>query len=511
MKIGKSGKVILTEDNELVTLGDRDVSDDEIRVDEAGPDTVSEPAREIPVAYDVDVIVAGGGISGVFAAIAAGRLGAKTLLIDRFGSIGGNMGPGMFVGGSLDGYVFGKDVPEVTTTEDDSDPDEALVVNDPAICGGFAGIPREFVDLFGYYGGGRPPYRPMHYMRDSQTAPRTAIEMLEEAGVEILVSAFVSDPIMEGDRVVGLLYEGKGGRRAARAKVVIDATGEADVARRAGAPAIYPRESYNNWDSHSPAGLGIWAVIGGVDVERFDAYAKEAKELYQIERREVPGIGEMAIIGHPPVYYGKLLYREEGLLGTRVQVMRPHQRIDASNAKHIAKMEIEVRKYLFDAAQGLKANVPGYENSYLMLVAPYLAVRGGPCIEGEYTLTWKDCLEGRRFGDVVYLYGETRAFHRSRIKYGEPRWADMPYRVMVPKKIDGLLAVGRAASGVPDTLLRNRMAVMHMGQVCGAAAALSVRESCLPRDLKVHTLQEYLVDQGFYLGNRARLRELKIS
>ena len=78
MKIGKTGKVILTEDNELITLDGREVSDDEIRVDEAGPDTVKEPAREIPVAWDVDVIVAGGGISGVFAAIAAGRLRCST-------------------------------------------------------------------------------------------------------------------------------------------------------------------------------------------------------------------------------------------------------------------------------------------------------------------------------------------------------------------------------------------------------------------------------------------------
>ncbi len=502
---------MMNEEEQLQSHDGREMSDDEIRVDEAGPERITEPAREIPVSYDVDVIVAGGGISGIFAAIAAGRMGAKTLLIDRFGTIGGNMGPGMFVGGSLDGYVFSKNEPDRTPNPDGSPRKEQLIVKDPAVCGGFTGIPHEFVEYYGYHGGGRPPYRPMHYMRDSLIASHTAMEMLEEAGVDILVSAYVSDPIMEGNRVAGLFYEGKGGRHAARAKVVIDATGEADVARRAGAPAIYPKETYNKWDSHSPAGMGIWAVIAGIDAERFDAYIEKVETPYELEKRDVPGIGKMAIIGHPPNYYGKILYRDEGLLGTRVQVMRPHQRIDASNAKHIAKMEVEVRKYLFDSAHALKANVPGYENSYLMMVSPYLAVRGGPCIEGEYTLTWEDCMEGKRFDDVTYVYGETRAFHRTRMKYGEPRWTDVPYRVMVPKKIDGLLAVGRAASGVPDTLLRNRMGVMHMGQACGTAAALCAKNDCTPRDLDVHSLQERLIDDGFYLGNRARLRELKIS
>ncbi len=502
---------MLNEEEQLQSDDGREISDDEIRVDEAGPDRIKEPSREIPVAYDVDVIVAGGGISGVFAAIAAGRMGAKTMLIDRFGMIGGNMGPGMFVGGSLDGYVFSKSEPDRTPNPDGSPRKEQLIVKDPAVCGGFTGIPHEFVELYGFYGGGRPPYRPMHYMRDSLIASHTAMEMLEEARVDILVSAYVSDPIMEGNRVAGVFYEGKGGRHAARAKVVIDATGEADVARRAGAPAIYPKETYNKWDSHSPAGMGIWAVIAGIDAQRFDAYIEKVETPYQLEKRDVPGIGIMAIIGHPPNYYGKILYRDEGLLGTRVQVMRPHQRIDASNAKHIAKMEVEVRKYLFDSAQALKDNVPGYEKSYLMQVSPYLAVRGGPCIEGEHTLTWEDCMEGKRFDDVVYVYGETRAFHRTRMKYGTPRWTDVPYRVMVPKKIDGLLAAGRAASGVPDTLLRNRMGVMHMGQACGTAAALCAKNGCAPRDLDVHSLQERLVDDGFYLGNRARLRELNIS
>jgi hypothetical protein len=350
---------------------------DEIRVPEAGSDTVVEPSLEVPVSYDVDVVIAGGGISGVFAGIAAGRLGAKTLLIDRFGYPGGNMGPGMFVGGSLVGYNFDKNAqPDWDYVRGKTKRKERIVVPFPGVRGGFSGIPKEFMERFGSAGGAYPPYKQSNYMRDSLTASQVSMEMLEEAGVEMLLSAYASDPIMDGTCVKGIFYEGKGGRHAARASVVVDATGEADVSRRAGAPAIYPKESYNDWDSHSPAGMGIWAIIAGLDVERYDAYVRDEKDLFKLENREVEGIGTMAIFGNANNLYGKTLYRDEGLCGTRVQVLRPHQRIDASNAKHVARMEAEVRKYLFDSAQALKGNVPGYENSYLMLVSPYLSVRG---------------------------------------------------------------------------------------------------------------------------------------
>ena len=121
-----------------------------------------------------------------------------------------------------------------------------------------------------------------------------------------------------------------------------------------------------------------------------------------------------------------------------------------------------------------------------------------------------DCREARRFDDVIYLYGEYRA-----IKYtaeqGDPRWVDVPYRVMVPEAVDGLLATGRSASGRPDTLLRNRMAVKVMGQACGTAAALAARLGSTPRDLDVGKLQRSLLDQGFYLGDQQRMKELDLA
>ena len=173
----------------------------------------------------------------------------------------------------------------------------------------------------------------------------------------------------------------------------------------------------------------------------------------------------------------------------------------------MSKLEAKLRMSTFEFAHFYKQYVPGFENSYLQQIAPFLGARGGPCIDGEYTLTMDDCRAARRFDDVVYLYGEFRAL-RHTCEQGECRWTDMPYRVMLPKKIDGLIAVGRSASGKPDTLLRNRMAVKHMGQAGGTAAALSTEKNITPKELDVKDLQRALLDSGFYLGKLSRLKEL---
>ena len=177
---------------------------------------VKVPEKDVSVAYDVDVAVAGGGVSGVFAALAAARNGARTVIIDRFGCLGGNMGPGMIHGGAL------------TRTKEHED-----VGFNSTVYRGLTGMPEEFFQEFAAHGGGcivpysaREPYQPRgfyagcHYLRDSNTASHVAMKMLEEAGVEFILSAYASDPIMEGDKMSGILVENKSGTQAVKAKVV---------------------------------------------------------------------------------------------------------------------------------------------------------------------------------------------------------------------------------------------------------------------------------------------------
>jgi flavin-dependent dehydrogenase len=161
--------------------------------------------KSVPVAVEVDVLVAGSGIAGSTAAVTAARCGARTMVVDRFGRPGGNMGPG-WIGGAPNLELPGSMVET-----------------------GIPGIPGEFVRRCEEYGNA-----PLlnHYFRDSQAISYVWLQMMQESGVELMFNTFVSDPIMNGDRIEGLIVENKSGSQAVKAKVVVDATGDADIAAR---------------------------------------------------------------------------------------------------------------------------------------------------------------------------------------------------------------------------------------------------------------------------------------
>ncbi len=477
---------------------------------------VVEPEKRVAVVFDVDVAVAGASVSGVFAALAAARNGAETVLIDRFGIVGGNIGPGMICKGTLAG-VKGDLI---------------------GVFPGFMGIPKEFIERYTALGGGCvPPHSKCdNNLRDSNIASYTAFTMLEESGVKLMLSAYAADPILEGNSVKGIFIENKSGRQAVKAKVVVDATGEADVARRAGAPILYPKAIYHEIDGHSPTGMGLSFVLGGVAWERYEVYKKECKpseedinwskevlgeqktnqfirdqiltfirKAWENGEYRIPEVDLGDVKIEINIGIGKI--KDSGLAYGHIAPERIFEEIHVGDGLHISIFEVKLRMCAFEAVQFYKKYVPGFENAYLLFTAPFLGARGGPCIEGEYTLTMDDCRVARRFDDVIYLYGEFRAL-RYICEQGECKWTDLPYRVMLPKKIDGLLAVGRSASGIPDTLLRNRMAVKHMGQAGGTAATLSAKKDISPKELDVKELQSVLLDAGFYLGDKARLKEL---
>jgi len=483
---------------------------------------VIEPEKRVTVIHDVEVAVAGGGVSGAFAAMAASMHGASTLLIERFGNLGGNIGPGMICQGHMSS---GQPHPKA--------PYEA------GIYPGFMGLAKEFIERYRDLGGGcLPPDSPCHYPRDSNIASYVMGKMLEEKGVELMLSTYASDPIVNGDRVRGIFVEGKSGRRAVRAEVVIDATGDVDVVRRAGAPIMRPRQEYQEQDGHSPTGMGFSFVIGGIDWERYLPYERQhppsegdiqwardslgEEKARKFEKSSVLGFLKRAWAEGK---YGRQEIQIGGSkVGTKVSFSRIGEEdlawglaaperveaLDVGDSGQISILEAKLRAYVFETVQVFRDYMPGFEDAYLLTIAPYLGSRGGPCIEGEYTLTLDECKAAKRFDDVIYLYGEFRAL-RHTCEEGECRWTDVPYRVMVPKRIDGLLCTGRSASGIPDTLLRNRMAVKHMGEACGTAAALCVRKKVAPRDLDVRELQRVLLDSGFYLGDDGRLRELGLG
>jgi len=442
---------------------------------------IIEPEKKIPVLYDIDVVVAGGGIAGTIATLAAARKKANTLVIDRFGCFGGNMGPGMFGGGSVH-YAL---------------EDEDALVNKI----GLGGIPEEFLrriifsrpnatriteemreklesaslnlpELRVGTGGGLPGYA-----IDSNVASYVAFKMMEEAGVQMLLSAYVVDPIMDGSKVKGVIVETKSGRLAVKAKVVIDATGEGDVAFRAGAPML----------NRSP-NCGVTFAIKDVDWETYQKYGnpKESDGFHYVRE----------IAGYPKAGVGITLKApKDGICFGRTG--GGADGIDFSDAKQITLIEREHRQHVFEYAEFMRKYARGFENSYLLFVAPYLGARGGRTIDPVQRVTNADVMANRRFDDVIYIY-----FHDKSLGS-----CDIPYRIMLPKRIDGLLAAGRSGLYYGPNF-RQRWSVMLNAQAAGLAAALCVAEGIEPRNLNVKKLQRVLVELGCPLGDEERIKEL---
>jgi hypothetical protein len=172
-------------------------------------------------------------------------------------------------------------------------------------------------------------------------------------------------------------------------------------------------------------------------------------------------------------------------------------------------LESALREQAFETVEFMRKHAPGFEKAYLMFTSPFYGTRGGPCIEGEYTLTVEDCFEGRKFQDVMY-----RNTHEA-LHGGDESGFDVPYGICLPKKVDGLLVTGRGAAyirrGHDPSGMRHRASMMALGNAVGTAAALTVKECTTPKLLEVNKLQKELLKQSFYLGDESRIKELGLS
>jgi hypothetical protein len=462
-----------------------------------------EVRKTVPVVADVDVLVAGGGIAGSMAALAAARDGARTAIVERFGTLGGNMGPGMFSGGTLH-----------------------LAIGLPmAMPQRLTGIPGEFVDRCGGYCDGRLGH---DYFRDSQVVSYVWLRLMEENNVRLFLNTFAADPIMEGRRIVGLTVENKSGTQAIRAKVVIDATGDADVAFRAGAPTD-TGETYNY--------PGMYFAVAGVDESEYRRHLAEnaqpkPEDLRWAEETFTKEMGRLVVsLNHLIPFYKaaweageyRIVQRIDDLatvtvdhglyqptngivgaqLGYRSRGEKPLLSGDAAMA---SRLEIGGRIYIFQTAQFLRRYVPGFANSYLHMISPYFHFRGGRSVVSEYRLTKDDVKQGARFDDVIFVHFGSEVGPADRCPEGN----DFPYRQLLPREVDGLLATGRSAIIQPPTM-RDRWKIMLMGQASGVAAAMAAEADASPRQIDVRELQRRLHHKYHaYMGDQSRLKELGI-
>ena len=475
----------------------------------AMPESIEIVSR-VPVVAKVDVLIVGGGIAGCVAAVTAARNGADVMIVERFGYLGGNMGPGAFAGG----------VVHLALCEPD------------AMHEGLRGIPGEFLNRCAGFVDGQLGHDKIH---DTQVVAYVWLKMMEENGVRLLLNTVAAEPLMDGTQLTGLVIENRSGRQAIRAKAVVDATGEADVAARAGAPTDEADAVFHP---------GLWFAIGGVDKEAYfrfadanppsDELVKWGRELFT--RFEV---GMFVDVWHPLLTllkqaWDKGEYRvvkrigdlatvtlDHGLFigaGAGVGTRSPRPDIVESmvglwggrgkgwpDATVHTELEVGSRKYIFETVQFLRKHVPGFECAWLMSVSPYFHNRRGRSAVCEYVVTDDDVAKGQRHPDVVFRAWPTGAGARNFDRTG----FDYPYRQFLPKEVDGLLMAGRSSLSPPNGN-RSRYKILLMGQVAGLAAALASRDGVSPKQIDVKELQRVLY-RKYHVpmeADEGRLREL---
>jgi len=407
---------------------------------------ILESERRTPVTDEADVVVAGGGPAGVAAAIASARLGAETMLIERYGHLGG-LATGGLVITLVETKRYGVGVVREAM--------ERLKELGGARLRRAAGAQTAWTEGASFSG-------EESVNVDPELLKHVLNEMVLEAGVDLLMHSYVVGVDMEGPLIKHITLEDKSGRHAVSGKVFVDATGDADIAAVAGAPHEYDRH---------PWGINIDYRLGGVNVERESRFRKESPEEHGriLERLKEHVGGRM--------YWGPSV--RDGIVWGGA----PHDReADGLNPKHLTRVEVEGRRALVKGLSFIRENMPGLEGAYILDTSSQVGIRETRRIDGVYKLTREDEVGGRRFPDAI----ASSLF-------------DIPYRCLVPRGVDNLLVGGRCISTTHEAQgpIRNIPPCMVTGQAAGVAAALAAMEGAQPRALDPVRVREALIEQGF--------------
>jgi|SRR5574344_192041 ribulose 1,5-bisphosphate synthetase/thiazole synthase len=461
--------------------------------------TISEPAREIPVRAKVDVLVVGGGPAGVMAARAAavkedGTLkaapseGPKVMLIESRGFLGGNLTIGLPILGFL------------------SHKGQQII----------KGLPEEFIDRLRARGAAGEHVPCKNHMSltiiDSEMAKTVCQEMLQEAGVDILYYVFCVGVIKDGNRVKGVIIESKAGREAILADTVIDATGDADVAFRAGV------ECHKGGEDGGMQPPTLMYNMRNVNVDELrdalsnhsDIFDMDVMPPEQFKRRYFITVGLRNQIKkateagfHIPVARTILI---TGLKDDEIWVnMSRISGVDPTKPESYTNGELVARKQIYEIADYLRKYVPGFENAKMETVAPFTGIRESRVIVGKYVLTAQDVLDCRKFDDSIAVAGYPVDIHHSKgsdcTMYFCPDCYDIPYRCLVPANVEGLLVAGRCSSMNHEAMASTRVmsTCMALGEAAGRAARIAFADKVLPSQVDVSEVRKELKETGAYL------------
>jgi hypothetical protein len=443
------------------------------------PKPILEPTRETPVFGEYEVVVLGGGPAGLAAALAAGRSGRSTLLIERYGFMGGaGTAAGLSTFCGLHAVVHGRHEQVVHGIADDIL--ERLAAMD--------GLNKPHLTIQNQI---------MAQAYDISAFKIAADELAAAAEVEVLYHAFGVGCVMADEtRIDGVLVETKSGRFAVRGRIFVDASGDGDLAAWAGVPyelgdgagnMLYPSTMFRI--------NGVDPVKAGRAWELIPALMDEAERAGRIFPRKKPIVRPQ----RNPIEWRANLTQIKNPDGTPV---------NGTDARQLSYGEVEGRRQCWDVFQFIKSVTPGFEQAYIVEIAPQIGIRETRRVLGEYQLSDEDILGCRDFDDTIGIQGwPVEAHVKGDVNFvftppGSRGYNQIPYRIIVPRKVDNLFVAGRCASMTHNGQSSARVSgpCCVMGQAAGTAADLALAGNVAPRHVDVCELQERLARAGANLG-----------
>ncbi len=450
-----------------------------------------EPEKKIPVLAETEVLVVGGGPSGIAAALASARTGVKTLILERFGCLGGVL---TTVG--CEGYAWYRHEGTIEA----------------------GGIGMEIEKRAIEMNAARPEPQSDSHAIDAEMFKYVADRMMKESGVSVLFHCWAVGVIKEGNSVTGVITESKSGRQAILAKRIIDCSADADIANFAGAPIDKrPREQM--------LGLTVMLNCAGVDVPKFEAYVATQKPTYAdwgtgfsdwsnkgggiaTSRKEDKMFSPYLEAPFTQAKNDGLIPKEAKVCGsystfsehgeaTQLNLVTMRG-LDCTDVWDLTKAEIDGRENCIHAITALRAYVPGFEKAKLRNFGMTVGTRDSRKIVGRKTIDAEYVTNEGRCDDSVGIFPEFLDGYGLIVLPTTGRYFQIPYGILLPQQIENLLVAGRAVAGdkVSHSATRNMMCCAATGQAAGVAAAVSIQTNTSTGEVSIQKIQDALVKQG---------------